>query len=111
LGEKAVREVIPDATIVRPGILYGHEDRFLNRIGSDEGWQFYVNEGNTKIYPTYVGDVAQALEIMLTAESTMGKTYELYGSKQYAYKDIFEIAREIAMKDLPIRTLPNFAAK
>lgn len=33
LGEKLVREVIPDATIVRPGIMYGHEDRFLNRIG------------------------------------------------------------------------------
>ncbi|KAI8886981.1 NAD(P)-binding protein [Backusella circina FSU 941] len=111
LGEKAVREIIPDATIVRPGILYGHEDRFLNRIGSDEGWQFYVNQGNTKIYPTYVGDVAKALEIMLTAESTMGKTYELYGTKQYAYKDIFELAREISMKDLPIRNLPNFAAK
>lgn len=36
LGEKAVREVIPDATIVRPGTMWGHEDRFLNRIGGKE---------------------------------------------------------------------------
>jgi NADH dehydrogenase (ubiquinone) 1 alpha subcomplex subunit 9 len=34
-GEKAVREVIPEATIVRPGTMYGQEDRFLNRIGSE----------------------------------------------------------------------------
>jgi len=34
LGEKAVREVIPETTIVRPGTMYGQEDRFLNRIGS-----------------------------------------------------------------------------
>lgn len=32
-GEKAVREVFADATVVRPGTMYGHEDRFLNRIG------------------------------------------------------------------------------
>ncbi|KAI8390187.1 hypothetical protein BD560DRAFT_380170 [Blakeslea trispora] len=107
LGEKAVREVIPDATIVRPGTMWGHEDRFLNRIGEDSGWQYYVNEGNTKIRPVSAIDVAHALEVMLTAESTMGKTYELYGPKEYTIKQIFDLAREISMKPLPIRNAPT----
>ncbi|KAI7903935.1 uncharacterized protein BX663DRAFT_470943 [Cokeromyces recurvatus] len=107
LGEKAVREILPDATIVRPGIMWGHEDRFLNVIGSGSGWQFYVNEGNTKIRPVSAIDVAHALEVMLTAESTIGKTYELYGPKEYAIKEIFELAREITLKPLPIRRVPD----
>lgn len=54
MGEKAVREVLPDATIARPGTMFGHEDRFLNRIGLGDGWQFWVNEGQTKIRPVSV---------------------------------------------------------
>lgn len=44
---------------------------------------------------------------MLTAESTMGKTYELYGPKEYKVKEIFELAREISMKPIPIRNVPD----
>lgn len=48
---------------------------------------------------------------MLTAESTMGKTYELYGPREYQVKEIFELAREISMKPLPIRAIPNTVTK
>ncbi|KAJ8662770.1 hypothetical protein O0I10_001734 [Lichtheimia ornata] len=111
LGEKAVREVLPDATIARPGTMFGHEDRFLNRIGLGDGWQFWVNEGQTKIRPVSAIDVAQALEVMFMADSTAGKTYELYGPKEYSYQQIYEIAREIALKPLPIYPLPLPIAK
>lgn len=56
-------------------------------------------------------DVAEALKVMLTAESTMGKTYELYGPKEYQVKEIFDLAREISMKPLPIRSAPNAVFK
>lgn len=74
---------------------------------ADLGWQYYVNEGNTKIRPVSAVDVAEALQVMLTADSTTGKTYELYGPKEYTIKEIFDIAREITMKPLPIRAVPN----
>ena len=31
-GETAVREVFPAATVVRPGPMYGHEDKFLTNM-------------------------------------------------------------------------------
>ena len=31
-GEDAVRRTFPNATIVRPGSIYGHEDRLLNKM-------------------------------------------------------------------------------
>ncbi|KAI9023048.1 hypothetical protein CLU79DRAFT_750096 [Phycomyces nitens] len=111
LGEKAVREVIPDATIVRPSIMWGHEDRFLNRIGDADGWQYWVNDSQTKILPVAVLDVAQALSVLLNAESSMGKTYELYGAKQYTFEDVFKLAREISMKPLPTYNVPTPVAK
>ena len=33
-GESAVREAFPAATIVRPGPMFGHEDKFLNNMSS-----------------------------------------------------------------------------
>ncbi|RUS16462.1 hypothetical protein BC937DRAFT_91171 [Endogone sp. FLAS-F59071] len=111
LGEKAVRQVMPDATIVRPAIMYGQEDRFLNRIGLGVGWEYSLNDGNTRVHPVHVLDVAQALEIMLKAESTAGKTYELYGPKEYTFNEIWELARDVVKKPLTTYLVPKFAAK
>ena len=33
-GEQVVREIYPTATIVRPGAMYGHEDRLLINMAS-----------------------------------------------------------------------------
>lgn len=34
-GEELVKKAFDGATIVRPGPLYGHEDRFLNQMASE----------------------------------------------------------------------------
>lgn len=34
-GEVAVKKAFDGATIVRPGPLFGHEDRFLNQMASE----------------------------------------------------------------------------
>ena len=34
-GEQRVTEAFPDATIVRPGQLFGYEDRLLNKLASE----------------------------------------------------------------------------
>ncbi|KAI8060453.1 hypothetical protein BC940DRAFT_312045 [Gongronella butleri] len=113
LGEKAVKEVFPDATIVRPATMWGHEDRFLNRIAgtAGDGLQFWVNECQTKILPVSVLDVAKAIEVINGAESTAGKTYELYGDRAYTYEQVYELAREISMKPLPSYNLPTALVK
>ncbi|ORX44267.1 NAD(P)-binding protein [Hesseltinella vesiculosa] len=112
-GEKAVKEVFPEATIVRPAIMWGHEDRFLNRIANTSGdsFQFWVNNSQTKILPVSVVDVAHAIEVMFGAESTAGKTYELYGDRAYTFEQVFDLAREISMKPLPTYNIPTGVAK
>ncbi len=35
IGEEELRSKYPDTIIVRPSVLFGFEDRFLNAIGSN----------------------------------------------------------------------------
>jgi uncharacterized protein YbjT (DUF2867 family) len=52
-AELAVRESFPESTIVRPGWLYGPEDRLLNTIAVSPS-VYRVNEGDTRIRPVHV---------------------------------------------------------
>nr|CAG8630421.1 2574_t:CDS:10 [Entrophospora candida] len=95
LGENAVREIFPDVTIVRPSIVFGYEDRFLNRMGVLDKFELTVNKGKTRFRPVNVLDVAHALELMLKDESTIGQTYELFGPTEYTMNQLYDIADEI----------------
>lgn len=105
-GENVVRTVIPDATIVRPGPMYGNGVNLLTNIASSE-YVLTANNGKEKLRPTYISDVASALEIMGFDDSTAGKTYELSGPHQYSYLEILEKVRKATLLELPHVNLPK----
>lgn len=53
VGEEMVRDAFDGATIVRPGWMYGHEDRLLNTMSVYPS-VFRINHGDTKIKPVHV---------------------------------------------------------
>jgi uncharacterized protein YbjT (DUF2867 family) len=81
-GEAAVSDAFPGATIVRPSIIFGREDQFLNRFA-----QLIralpivpVIGGDTKFQPVYVADVARAIAAAaLDPKRFGGETFELGG--------------------------------
>ncbi|KND03726.1 uncharacterized protein SPPG_01186 [Spizellomyces punctatus DAOM BR117] len=115
LGEKAVKEEFPDATIVRPGTMYGHEDRFWNRLGWFVKWLPggipILNGGKTRIRPTYVGDVAHVLAKLEKDDRAVGKVVELYGPKEYYYASLVEFFLDVTRRDLAAVYVPKFFAK
>ncbi|MEO7169866.1 MAG: complex I NDUFA9 subunit family protein [Sphingomonas sp.] len=80
-GEAAVRAAFPAATILRPSIMFGREDRFVNRFAGmiASAPLVPVLRANTKFQPVYVADVAQAVVKALSNETAQGKTFELGG--------------------------------
>ncbi len=81
-GEEAVKAAFPGATIIRPSIIFGPEDQFLNRFA--ELIRLFpavpVIGASTKFQPVYVTDVARAIaEAAEKPGKHGGKTYELGG--------------------------------
>ncbi|BGP29887.1 Protein-lysine N-methyltransferase efm5 [Rhodotorula toruloides] len=106
-GEQAVKEAFgSDATIVKPGWMFGHEDRLLNTLAISPS-VFRVNHGDTKIAPVHVLDVASALNTMYTAASTLGETYALPGPRTYTFEQLLQLVEGYTLKKLQGPNLPR----
>jgi NADH dehydrogenase len=82
LGEERVRAAFPTATIVRPSILFGEDDSFVNMFAGliSALPVLPVFGAEAKLQPLFVDDAAEAIANAL-ADATKhgGKTYELVG--------------------------------
>ena len=98
-GEAAVRGVFPEATILRPSIVFGPEDDFFNRFARLARFLPVlplIGGGHTRFQPVYVGDVADAVVAALDRPDTPGATYELGGPEVLTFKQLLELLlREI----------------
>lgn len=116
-GEMAVRAAFPGATIIRPSVVFGTEDGFMNTLG----WMaqvapaivFFTNTnphapqgGGSKFQPVYVGDVVEAMAQALTGEAHAGKIYELAGPKVYDMRALARIVNKETGRNRMIWGLP-----
>lgn len=78
-GEAAVRLAFPSATILRPSIIFGREDQFVNRFAGLIRMLPVVPVigAQTRFQPVFVGDVAKAVAAAIVAKG--GETLELGG--------------------------------
>ncbi len=93
-GEQAVREVFPQATIVRPSLVFGEDDHFFSRfaamIGSSPVLPL-IGGGMTRFQPIFVHDMIAGLLELLKRPETAGKTYEFGGPQVYSFKVLLEL--------------------
>ena len=113
-GEAAVRTALPHATILRPSIIFGPEDQFINRFAQLARTLPVVPvvAGATRFQPVYVLDVAQAVAAALADPAQFGgKIFELGGPTRYAFREIIAwILREIRVGK-PLVEVPALIAK
>lgn len=103
-GEAAVRQAFPNATILRPSIVFGAEDEFFNRFAQMAMLSPalpLIGGGRTRFQPVYVGDVAEAVMKVIDNPEAAGKTYELAGPKVYSFAELMRLMlRETGRKRL-----------
>lgn len=84
-GEAAVRAAFPGATIVRPSILFGPEDKFVNKFAEMARILpvLPVIRGAALFQPAFVADVGKAVaQAALDPLVYAGRTFELGGPEQ-----------------------------
>jgi uncharacterized protein YbjT (DUF2867 family) len=92
-GEQIVREVFPQATIVRPSLTFGEDDHFFSRFAAiirSSPVLPLIGGGTTKFQPVLVDDVTAGLVELLKRPNTVGKTYEFGGPQIYSFKALLE---------------------
>ncbi|NOX83531.1 MAG: complex I NDUFA9 subunit family protein [Alphaproteobacteria bacterium] len=93
-AEIAVREAIPSATIIRPSIVFGQEDKFFNKFAAMAMMSPVlplIGGGKTRFQPIYVDDVADAICEALVRPEARGRIYELGGPRIYTFKELLEL--------------------
>jgi NADH dehydrogenase len=93
-GEAAVREIHPDAVIVRPSVIFGPGDGLFERFAAMAQVSPVlplVGGGRTRFQPAFVGDVGRALARIVTDLDAAGNTYELGGPGIYEFRELMEM--------------------
>lgn len=91
IGEKAVLAAFPEAVILRPSVIFGAEDNFINQFARMACFLPFlplIGGGHTKFQPIYVGDVAKAVVASLDAPQLYGSILELGGPRIYTFREI-----------------------
>jgi NADH dehydrogenase len=113
-AEAAVRAALPSATVLRPSIIFGPEDDFLNRFAAMSRLTPalpLIGGGKTRFQPVYVGDVADAVVAALTRPDAAGQTYELGGPDIYTFKEVLEFITQTINRPRLLAPLPFFLAQ
>ncbi|WP_235868194.1 complex I NDUFA9 subunit family protein [Paremcibacter congregatus] len=110
-GEQAVLKAFPEATILRPSVIFGAQDQLFNRFAKLAKFPIVpVISGGTKFQPVYVGDVAEVIVRALREDNMRGQTYELGGAKIYSLREMMELAAKIAKLTPVFIDVPAFIA-
>jgi len=113
-GEKAVLQAFADAIILRPSIIFGREDQFINRFAAMISMLPIVPMigGNTRFQPIFVGDVAEvAAEALSHHEVYAGQTFELGGPEVISMADLNRRIARLTGRERTFVDVPDFAAR
>ncbi len=115
-GEAAVIENFAKATIIRPSVVFGPDDKFFNKFAAIAKMfrMLSVICGDSKFQPIYVGDVAKAIESILTTDDAVGKIYQLGGPTVYSFRELMQMVKDVTQQNVPLINVPlpiaNFKA-
>jgi len=109
-GETALRQAFPEATIIRPSLVFGPEDDLTNRFAAMARLPVLpVIAANRNFQPVYVRDLARAIGMAaLDPGRFAGKTYEIGGPQVMSMVELHRAILELTGQDPEIVHMPDF---
>jgi len=113
LGEAAVLAALPFATILRPSLVVGPEDQFLNRFAAMAQLLpvLPVVSGESRFQPVHVLDVASAVLAAFERAEAQGQTFELGGPDVLSFRAIMEMINRETGRNRALVALPDGLAR
>jgi uncharacterized protein YbjT (DUF2867 family) len=111
-GEAVMLSTGLDVTVLRPSVIFGAEDKFLNTFARLQ--QVFpvipLAAADARFQPVWVEDVADAIVHCLQDADTVGQIYEVCGPEVFTLRQLVELAGRYAGinggKGRPVLALP-----
>ena len=116
-GEAALLGAGLDVTVLRPSVIFGADDKFLNTFAKlQQVFPVIPLAGSqARFQPVWVGDVADALVHCLQNTDTIGQVYEACGPDVFTLKQLVQLAGRYAGvadgQGRPVIGLPDMVAR
>lgn len=113
-GEAAVKKAFPNAAIVRPSVIFGQGDGLFERFAKLAAFAPalpLIGNGETRLQPVWVGDVAEAIARAVEAPDAAGQTYELGGPAVMTLGDVIRRTLSETHQARALLPVPFFAAR
>jgi NADH dehydrogenase len=112
-GEANVLAAVPQASILRPSLVFGPEDSLTNRFASLARMApvMPVFGAETRMQPVFVGDVAEAVADAAEGKTKPGAVYELGGPEVLTMQEIVQIVLKTIERERMILPVPMGIAK
>jgi uncharacterized protein YbjT (DUF2867 family) len=108
-GEAALAQAGLEVTVLRPSVMFGAGDRFLNMFARLEAALPVVPLAGaaSRYQPVWVDDVAAALLRCLEEPETIGQVYECVGPEVYTLEELVRLAGRWSGHERPVMPLPD----
>ena len=111
-GEEAARKAVPNATIIRPSLVFGPEDELTNRFAGMARLPFLpVIASKRNFQPVYVRDLGKAIAMAaLDPQRFGGETFEIGGPQALSMLELHRAILEITGQQPEIMPVPDLFA-
>lgn len=94
-------------TVLRPSVVFGARDKFLNLFASLARWSPVIPLGSpgALFQPVWVEDVAQAVWMCLSNSAAAGGTWNLVGPRIYTLRELLDLVMRLTGHHRPILPL------
>lgn len=102
-------------TIMRCGVIFGPQDRFVNGIAmllrSNPLFYFQPGKGDSLLHPLYVLDLVKAVENSLESIDLVDQTIEIGGAEYLTYNEMIRTVMRVSRAPRTIVSMPPYALR
>ncbi|MBE7636189.1 NAD(P)H-binding protein [Sneathiella sp. P13V-1] len=108
-GEARVKAAYPEATILRPSVVWGNDDDFTNKFAQMSAMMPALplgEGGKNKMQPLWVEDLVDAIVKIVETPALQGKTYELGGPDALSMAEIIDVITSVTERTMFVLPAP-----